>query len=307
MIKNMSHKAGYVSLIGKPNVGKSTLLNAMIGTKLSITTSKPQTTRKKILGILSSEDYQIIFQDTPGILNPEYLLQERMLDFVFTSVKDSDVILFIIDIKSDPTGSKTFEDERVKKILSETQQPKILVINKIDESTPEAVENLKNIFIDKNIFAKIIDTSATMGINVSLLIKEIVELLPDHPKYYPDDQLSDENERFFVSEIIREKVFEFYRDEIPYSTEVEIEEFKERQTGKDYIHANIIVERESQKPIIIGEKGLAIKKLGRIAREEIERFLEREVFLELFVKVREKWRSNPNMLNRFGYKVEDND
>ncbi len=306
-MSNMNHKAGYVSLIGKPNVGKSTLLNAMIGTKLSITTSKPQTTRKKILGILSSEDYQIIFLDTPGILNPEYLLQERMLDFVVSSVKDSDVILFVVDIKNDPTGSKTFEDERVKKILDEATQPKIFVINKIDESTPEVVENLKNVFINKNIFTKIVDTSATMGINISQLIKEIVYLLPIHPKYYPDDQLSDENERFFVSEIIREKVFEFYRDEIPYSTEVEIEEFKERQTGKDYIRANIVVERESQKPIIIGEKGLAIKKLGKIAREEIERFLEREVFLELFVKVREKWRCNPNMLNRFGYKVEDND
>lgn len=303
----MNHKAGYVSLIGKPNVGKSTLLNAMIGTKLSIATSKPQTTRKKILGILSTDDYQIIFLDTPGILNPEYLLQERMLEVVHHSVKDADVVLFIIDIKNDPTGSKTFEDEKVKEILSETTQKKILVINKIDEAKEHEVENLINGFQKKNIFDKIIATSATMGININNLIDEIVELLPEHPKYYPEDQLSDENERFFVSEIIREKVFELYRDEIPYSTEIEIEEFKERENRKDYIRANIIVERETQKPIIIGEKGVAIKRLGKIAREEIERFLEREVFLELFVKVREKWRSNPNFLNRFGYKVESDD
>lgn len=303
----MNHKAGYVSLIGKPNVGKSTLLNAMIGTKLSIATSKPQTTRKKILGILSTDDYQIIFLDTPGILNPEYLLQERMLEVVHHSVKDADVVLFIIDIKNDPTGSKTFEDEKVKEILSEATQKKILVINKIDEAKEHEVENLINGFQKENIFDKIIATSATMGINIKNLIDEIVELLPEHPKYYPEDQLSDENERFFVSEIIREKVFELYRDEIPYSTEVEIEEFKERENRKDYIRANIIVERETQKPIIIGEKGVAIKRLGKIAREEIERFLEREVFLELFVKVREKWRSNPNFLNRFGYKVESDD
>jgi len=303
----MNHKAGYVSLIGKPNVGKSTLLNAMIGTKLSIATSKPQTTRKKVLGILSTDDYQIIFLDTPGILNPEYLLQERMLDVVHHSVKDADVVLFIIDIKNDPTGSKTFEDEKVKEILSEANQKKILVINKIDEAKEHEVENLINDYQKKNIFDKIIATSATMGINIKNLIDEIVELLPEHPKYYPEDQLSDENERFFVSEIIREKVFELYRDEIPYSTEVEIEEFKERENRKDYIRANIIVERETQKPIIIGEKGVAIKRLGKIAREEIERFLEREVFLELFVKVREKWRSNPNFLNRFGYKVESDD
>lgn len=303
----MNHKAGYVSLIGKPNVGKSTLLNAMIGTKLSIATSKPQTTRKKVLGILSTDDYQIIFLDTPGILNPEYLLQERMLDVVHHSVKDADIVLFIIDIKNDPTGYKTFEDEKVKEILSEATQKKILVINKIDEAKEHEVENLINDYQKKNIFDKIIATSATMGINIKNLIDEIVELLPEHPKYYPEDQLSDENERFFVSEIIREKVFELYRDEIPYSTEVEIEEFKERENRKDYIRANIIVERETQKPIIIGEKGVAIKRLGKIAREEIERFLEREVFLELFVKVREKWRSNPNFLNRFGYKVESDD
>lgn len=301
----MSHKSGFVSIIGKPNVGKSTLMNALIGEKLSIITNKPQTTRKKILGILSTENYQIIFQDTPGILNPEYLLQERMLDYVFQSVKDSELVLFIIDINADPSGTQTFDDERVAKILNEAQTKKILLINKIDLSNQNVVENLINDLSAKNIFEKIIPISATEGFNLSSVTESIIELLPEHPKYYPDDQLSDENERFFVSEIIREKVFEQYRDEIPYSTEVIIAEFKERENAKDYISAEIVVEKETQKPIILGAKGDAIKRLGQEAREAIEKFLQHEVYLELRVKVREKWRSNPTMLKSFGYKKED--
>lgn len=301
----MSHKSGFVSIIGKPNVGKSTLMNALIGEKLSIITNKPQTTRKKILGILSTENYQIIFQDTPGILNPEYLLQERMLDYVFQSVKDSELVLFIIDINADPSGTQTFDDERVAKILNEAQTKKILLINKIDLSNQNVVENLINDLSAKNIFEKIIPISATEGFNLSSVTESIIELLPEHPKYFPDDQLSDENERFFVSEIIREKVFEQYRDEIPYSTEVIIAEFKERENAKDYISAEIVVEKETQKPIILGAKGDAIKRLGQEAREAIEKFLQHEVYLELRVKVREKWRSNPTMLKSFGYKKED--
>ena len=301
----MSHKSGFVSIIGKPNVGKSTLMNALIGEKLSIITNKPQTTRKKILGILSTENYQIIFQDTPGILNPEYLLQERMLDYVFQSVKDSELVLFIIDINADPSGTQTFDDERDAKILNEAQTKKILLINKIDLSNQNVVENLINDLSAKNIFEKIIPISATEGFNLSSVTESIIELLPEHPKYYPDDQLSDENERFFVSEIIREKVFEQYRDEIPYSTEVIIAEFKERENAKDYISAEIVVEKETQKPIILGAKGDAIKRLGQEAREAIEKFLQHEVYLELRVKVREKWRSNPTMLKSFGYKKED--
>lgn len=303
----MSHKSGYVSIIGKPNAGKSTLMNAILGEKLSIATSKPQTTRKKVLGIHSTEEFQIIFLDTPGIMRPEYLLQNRMLEFVFQSAKDADVILFIVDIESDPNGAKAFEDENVQKVLSENETPKILLINKIDVSNQTVVEKFANEISEKGVFKKVIPISAKNSVNISSVVDSILNYLPEHPKYYPDDQLSDENERFFVSEIIREKVFELYREEIPYSTEVEIEEFAEREGRKDYIRAAVIIERESQKPIIIGDKGSTIKKLGRVSREAIEAFLQREVFLELFVKVKEKWRSNPNMLNRFGYKTENDD
>ncbi|KAF0153007.1 MAG: GTP-binding protein Era [Ignavibacteria bacterium] len=302
----MRHKSGYAAIIGKPNAGKSTLLNAILGEKISIATSKPQTTRKKILGIHSTEDYQIIFLDTPGIMHPEYLLQNRMLEFVFQSAKDADVILFILDIEADPNGAKAFEDVNVQKVLNENAAPKILLINKIDVSNQGIVEKLSAEVNAKGIFKKVLPISAKNSVNIISVVDSILEFLPEHPKYYTDDQLSDENERFFVSEIIREKVFELYREEIPYSTEVEIEEFAERQGRKDYIRAAIIIERESQKPIIIGDKGSAIKKLGKNAREAIESFLQREVFLELFVKVKEKWRSNSNMLNRFGYKSESN-
>lgn len=301
----MAVKSGYVSIVGKPNVGKSTLMNALLGEKLSIITDKPQTTRKRIIGILSAENYQVIFLDTPGILNPEYLLQERMLDYVYSSAKDSDVILFMIDVNADPVGSKTFSDEKVSEILTYKNSKKILLINKIDLSNQNTIERLIENISSKNIFEKIIPISASLGFNTQSVIETIVELLPEHPKYYPDDQLSDENERFFVSEIIREKIFEQYREEVPFSTEVLIEEYKEREESKDYIRAAIVVERESQKPIILGAKGSSIKKLGHSAREAIEEFLQHPVYLELLVKVREKWRSNPNMLKNFGYTKSD--
>ncbi|MFA5805511.1 MAG: GTPase Era [Melioribacteraceae bacterium] len=301
----MSIKSGFVSIIGKPNVGKSTLMNALVGERLSIITNKPQTTRKRILGISTAENYQIIFLDTPGILNPEYLLQERMLEYVIQSVKDSDVILVIIDVDSDPSGSKTFSDERVKAVLKESSTKKILLLNKIDLSNQPDIEKLINQYSEKGNFEKVIPISAKEGFNLETVINAIVELLPEHPKYFPEDQITDENERFFVTEIIREKVFERYREEIPYSTEVLIEEFIERENAKDYVSAVIVVEKETQKPIILGAKGEAIKKLGQSARMEIEKFLQREVYLELRVKVREKWRSNPNMLKNFGYNTEN--
>lgn len=279
-------------------------MNALIGEKLSITTNKPQTTRKLILGILSTDDYQIVFQDTPGILNPEYLLQERMLDYVFASVKDTDAILFIVDIVADPEATYTLSDPNVQKILNDKTAKKILLINKIDLSNQSAVEALIKKLTEKGIFEKIIPISAAEKFNLSSVLETIIELLPVHPKYFPDDQLSDENERFFVSEIIREKIFEKYRDELPYSTEVLIAEFKERENAKHFISAEIVVEKETQKPIILGAKGEAIKKLGSIAREAIEKFLQHEVYLELRVKVRDKWRSNPNMLRSFGYKPD---
>ncbi len=297
-------KAGFCAIIGKPNVGKSTLMNVILGEKLSITTPKPQTTRKRILGIYTDEDAQIIFLDTPGILEPKYLLQERMLEFVLNSAKDADVLLFLVDA-SNPNAYNDFaEDERIQELIKQ-KQPKILAINKIDLTDEGKVKNLVSLFESMNVFEKVLAISAIGAFNVSALVEAVKEFLPYHPKYFPDDQLSDATERFFVSEIIREKIFEIYKDEIPYSVEVEIDEFKEREGRKDYIRASIIVERETQKPIIIGSKGAMIKKLGQRAREEIEMFLERPVYLELRVKVRPKWRSNPGMLNRFGYSTED--
>jgi GTP-binding protein Era len=297
-------KSGYVAIIGKPNVGKSTLMNALVGSKLSIVSNKPQTTRKKILGILSLENYQIIFLDTPGIIHPEYTLQETMLQFVIRSVADADVLLFIIDVDTDKDSTKTLLDKTVTEILKKRKK-KILLLNKIDLSNQAAIENIISKISEKKIFDKIIPISASKGFNLSSVINSIIEFLPEHPKYFPDDQLSDENERFFVSEIIREKVFEFYRDEIPYSTEVIIEEFKERGKGKDFIKAQIVVEKETQKPIILGNKGEAIKILGKSARKSIEEFLQREVYLELFVKVKEKWRTNKILLKNYGYNPDD--
>jgi len=297
-------KSGYVTIIGKPNVGKSTLMNSLIGSKLSIITNKPQTTRKKILGILSHENYQIIFLDTPGILHPEYMLQESMMQFVNRSVADADVLLFIIDVESDKDGTKLIADTTVNKILKKRKK-KILLLNKIDLSNQLTVEKIISNISEKNIFDKIIPISASNGFNLSSIINAIIEFLPEHPKYFPDDQLSDENERFFVSEIIREKIFEQYRDEIPYSTEVIIEEFKEREKGKNFIKAQIVIERETQKPIILGNKGDAIKILGKAARKSVEEFLQREVYLELFVKVKEKWRTNKILLKNYGYNPDD--
>lgn len=297
----MSHKAGYVTIIGKPNAGKSTLMNALIGEKISIATNKPQTTRKRIVGILSDENFQIIFLDTPGILNPEYLMQKKMLEYVFSSAKDGDIILFLLDVKDDPTSNRTFNDPNTIEILAQSRGKKILLLNKVDLAQQNDVEVLIKSVEEKNIFERIIPISASENYNLESVKAAILEYLPEHPKYYPDDQLSDENERFFVSEIIRENIFELYRDEIPYSTEVVIEEFNEREGRKDFIRALIYVERESQKPIIIGAKGEAIKRLGQSSRRSIEQFLQREVYLELNVKVKEKWRSDDLMLKRFGY------
>lgn len=297
----MNHKAGFVTIVGKPNAGKSTLMNALIGEKLSITTNKPQTTRKKILGILSHEEYQIIFVDTPGILKPEYLLQEKMLESIFAAVKDSDINLFILDASEDPSGERTFSDPNTNLVISNSSAKNILIINKIDLMKQTEIEQLILKLEEKKLFVNIIPISAEEKYNLESVLNSILELLPEHPKYYPDDQLSDENERFFVTEIIREKIFELYREEVPYSTEVIIDEFKEREAAKDYILASIVVERESQKPIIIGNKGEAIKRLGQVARRAVEEFLGKEVFLELNVKVKEKWRSDKNILRQFGY------
>jgi GTP-binding protein Era len=297
-------KAGYCTIAGKPNAGKSTLLNAFLGEKLSITTSKPQTTRKRVLGIFNDNDTQIIFLDTPGILDPEYLLQEKMLEQVLLSAKDADVLLIIVDAGNPNVVKEFYENKQILHLLK-FEQPKILAINKIDIIDEARLNILVSEFGRKKQFDKIIPISAIGSFGVNDLLETIIEMLPEHPKFYPDDQLSDANERFFVSEIIREKIFEMYKEEIPYSTEVVIDEFKEREGRKDYISASIILERESQKPIIIGRKGAKIKELGQKSRENIEEFLQRPVYLELHVKVRPKWRSNPQMLKQFGYDIGD--
>uniref|UniRef100_A0A832DHH4 GTPase Era n=1 Tax=Ignavibacterium album TaxID=591197 RepID=A0A832DHH4_9BACT len=300
----MNNKVGYVSIVGLPNVGKSTLLNAILKQKISIVTPKPQTTRKKILGILTEADYQIIFLDTPGIVKPAYLLHEKMLEEVNESIKDADVIVLIFDVSSEGRIKESEENEIIKELISQKKKPIILALNKVDSITQEQAQQLVNHYESLRQFNSVVPVAASLNFNVERLIQEIVALLPEGEKYYPDDIISEASERFFVSEIIREKIFELYEDEIPYSTEVIIADFKERTTGKDFISAEIIVERDSQKPIIIGKEGKAIKKLGEVARRAIEEFLQKEVYLELRVKVKEKWRSNEKMLKYFGYGVK---
>lgn len=300
----MNHKSGYVAILGLPNAGKSTLLNALLGQKIAITSKKPQTTRKKIIGILSEKDYQIIFLDTPGLLTPSYLLQEKMMQEITRSIIDADVVLLIIDVLKDPHGKRTFNQKYVKENLENKKGAVILLLNKVDLIQQKEAVRLIEYFKSLNKFASVIPISASQNFNIIKLVDIIVELLPEGPGFYPKDIVADESERFFVSEIIREKILELYREEIPYSVEVVITDFKEREEGKNFISAEIAVERDSQKAIIIGKGGTAIKKLGKIAREAVEDFLQREVFLDLRVKVRKNWRSDENLLKQFGYKSD---
>lgn len=300
-----THKTGFVAILGLPNVGKSTLLNALLGQKLSIITEKPQTTRRKILGILNEDNYQIIFLDTPGIISASYLLQEKMMEEVKSSFDDADVIILIIDVKDDSLGEKILKQDFVKQTVSNSKKPILLVLNKVDSIDQQKVNELIKHFEKDKLFEEVIPVSATLKFNMQRVIDDIINILPEGPKLFPDDQITDANERFFVSEIIREKILELYRDEVPYSCEVLITEFKERKEGKDYISAEIVVEKDSQKAIIISKGGSVIKKLGKIARESIEDFLQREVFLELRVKVRKKWRSDEKLLKSFGYAKKD--
>lgn len=294
-------KAGYAAILGLPNAGKSTLMNALLGQKISITTPKPQTTRKRILGILSDENYQIIFLDTPGILEPAYLLQKKMVEEIDLSIHDADIIVLMIDIQTDPEGNTTLKDELVAKLLDVNKRPKILVLNKADLSTQEHMKSIIKKFEESKNFNAIIPVSASLNYNIDSVLNAIIENLPENPKFYPDDIVSDENERFFVSEIIREKIFEQYKEEVPYSCEVLIADFKEREGQKFFISAEVVVEKDSQKGIIIGKQGAAIKKLGQNARKSIEEFLQHDVYLDLRVKVRSKWRSDEKMLKSFGY------
>lgn len=299
-MNDVKTKAGYAAIIGLPNSGKSTLMNALLGQKISITTSKPQTTRKSIIGILSEGDYQVIFQDTPGILEPDYLLQEKMMEQVSSSINNADVIIYLIDIQNDPDGSKLMTNDFVKKTLN-NRIPKIAVLNKADLSDETKIKRTISGLETSGNFIKVIPISALLAFNLFSILEIIIELLPYHPKYFPDDVAAEENERFFVSEIIREKVFELFKEEIPYSTEVFVSDFKEREKNKDFIQAEIIVERDTQKAIIIGKQGSAIKKLGQYAREAVEQFLGRPVYLDLRVKVKPKWRSDEKVLKLFGY------
>ena len=297
----MIHKSGYAAILGLPNAGKSTLLNTLLGQKISITNLKPQTTRKRILGILSEENFQVIFIDTPGILDPAYLLQEKMMHDVKLSGRDADVIVLLLDVETDPAGNKALNNSYVKENILKAPVKKILVLNKVDLLPQEKVKIILEHFNKSGKFDEIIPLSALQNFNTQKLLQTINEYLPEGPKFYPDDIVAEQNERFFVTELIRETILEQYREEVPYSCEVLIAEFKERENSKDYISAEIVVEKESQKAIIIGKQGAAIKILGQAARESIEEFLEREVFLELRVKVRKKWRSSESFLKSFGY------
>lgn len=292
------HKSGFVNIIGNPNVGKSTLMNALVGERLSIITSKAQTTRHRILGVVSGDDFQIVYSDTPGILKPAYKLQESMMKFVTGAVSDADVILYVTDtVEQSDRSADILERIRTSGI------PTLVVINKIDLTTPEALETLVERWHGILPEAEIVPVSARERFNIEGLFGKILEVLPEGPAFYPKDTLTDKTLRFFASEIIREKILRTYDKEIPYCCEIEIESYKE-EPAIDRIAATIYVSRESQKGIVIGHKGEKLKRVGQLAREDLEKFLDKKVFLQLFVKVSDDWRNNERQLRRFGYELE---
>ena len=289
------HKAGFVNIIGNPNVGKSTLMNAFVGEKLSIITSKAQTTRHRILGIVNGEDFQVILSDTPGIIKPAYELQSSMMDFVKSAFEDADVLLYMVEI-----GEKVLKDEKFFDKIRNSKIPVLLLLNKIDISEQEVLEEQVQYWQEQLPQAEIHPISALQNFNVKEVFERIIELLPEAPPYYPKDQLTDKPERFFVNETIREKILLYYKKEIPYAVEIETEEFFE-DDKIIRIRSVIMVERDSQKGIIIGHKGSALKRVGVEARKDLEKFFEKQVHLELYVKVNKNWRSDPRQLKRFGY------
>jgi len=292
----MSHKAGYVNIIGNPNVGKSTLMNTLVGERLSIITSKAQTTRHRILGIVNGEDFQILFSDTPGIIKPAYELQESMMDFVRSAFADADILLYMVEI-----GEKELKDEAFFQKIKNAKVPVLLLINKIDKSTQEEVEEKMSFWKEKLPNANVFPISALENFNVQKVMDFIIDVLPESPAFYPKDQLTDKPERFFVNETIREKILMHYKKEIPYAVEIDTEEFHEDDRIIK-IRSVIMVERETQKGIIIGHKGKALKRIGTEARKDLEKFFGKKIFIELYVKVNKNWRSNKNQLKRFGYK-----
>ncbi len=291
----MNHKAGFVNIIGNPNVGKSTLMNAFIGEKLSIITSKAQTTRHRILGIVNGDDFQVVFSDTPGIIKPAYELQESMMGFVKSAFEDADILVYMVEI-----GEQELKDEAFFKKITSSKIPVLLLLNKIDKSDQAQLESQVQLWAKKVPNAEIIPVSALEGFQVKEVFSRIIELLPESPAFYPKDQLTDKPERFFINENIREKILLHYKKEIPYAVEVDTEEFFEEEKIIR-IRSVIMVERETQKGIIIGHKGSALKRVGVEARKDLETFFGKQIHLELYVKVNKNWRSNQNMLKRFGY------
>ncbi|MEN6322014.1 MAG: GTPase Era [Proteiniphilum sp.] len=293
-----NHRSGFVNIVGNPNVGKSTLMNRLVGEKISIITAKAQTTRHRIIGIVNNPDYQIVYSDTPGVLQPNYKLQEQMLNFSLSALQDADVLLYVTDVVETIDKNDNF--------LAKVQQldlPVILLINKIDQTNQAALEALVAQWSTLLPRAEIYPISALNNFAIDRVQKRILEILPESPPYFEKDALTDKPARFFVAEIIREKALLFYQKEIPYSIEVGVEEFKE-ENDIIRIRAIILVERDTQKGIVIGHKGEALKKLGTMARKDIERFFEKKIFLQLYVKVEKDWRNRDNMLKAFGYKLD---
>ncbi len=290
----MTHRAGFVSIIGNPNVGKSTLMNALVGERLSIITSKAQTTRHRIQGFVNGDDYQIVFSDTPGILDPAYKLQESMMGFVREALDDADIFILMIE-----AGQKSFDEEVMQRLVS-IKVPVLVLINKIDKQKESEIEPMIDYWKERIPNGQFLPVSALHKFNIDVVKNRIIELLPENPPYYPKDELTNKNMRFFVSEMIREKILLLYQKEVPYSTEVVIDTYKEE---KEIIRikAFIFVARESQRRIIIGHEGKAIKKLGIESRKEIEKFVEKQIYLDITVKVRKNWRDDDKALDNFGY------
>jgi|AntRauTorckE6833_2_1112554.scaffolds.fasta_scaffold00314_12 GTP-binding protein Era len=293
----MSHRAGFVSIIGNPNVGKSTLMNALVGEKLSIITSKAQTTRHRIQGFVNGEDYQVVFSDTPGILDPAYKLQESMMGFVYEALEDADIFILVVE-----AGQKHFDDIILGRINA-IKQPVLVLINKIDKVKEEDIEAHITYWKEKIPKGQLLPVAALHKFNVDVVMNRILELLPDNPPYYPKDELTNRNMRFFISEIIREKALVLYQKEIPYSIEVLIDEYKEEEVIIR-IKAFIFVARESQRRIVIGHEGKAIKRLGTEARKAIERFVDKHIYIDLSVKVKKNWRDDDSALGSFGYQKD---
>lgn len=292
------HKAGFVNIVGNPNVGKSTLMNQLVGEKLSIATFKAQTTRHRIMGIVNTEDTQIVFSDTPGVLKPNYKMQEMMLQFSESALADADILLYVTDVVEDPEKNMDFLEK-----VSKMSIPVILLINKIDESDQKTLGKLVTKWHGLLPNAEILPISAKNKFGVDILLKRVHELLPESPAFFDKDQLTDKPAKFFVSEIIREKILRYYDKEIPYSVEVVVERFKE-DDRQIHISAIIYVERSSQKGIIIGHQGMALKKVSTEARKSLERFFDKKIFLETFVKVDKDWRNSQKELKHFGYSLE---